>query len=85
MSELLTGLAEQGLLGLATAGALWLAWKKDRQLQVLYMRWLEKADKNNAKSLELVDSMGATLRTMLATQDQIDQRLAEIERRQPWI
>ena len=81
MTELVTALLEQGALGATAALALWLAWKKDRQLQVLYLRWIEKADKNNAKSLEIVEAMGDTLRTLLATQDQIDKRLAEIERR----
>jgi uncharacterized protein YllA (UPF0747 family) len=81
MNDILTGFAEQGVLGLAAAVALWLAWKKDRQLQVLYQRWIEKADRNNSKSLELVDAMGNTLRTMLATQEQIDRRLADIERK----
>ena len=63
MTELLAQLGTHGVLGLITSIAIWIAWKKDQQLQALYEKMLTQAqqdrDRNHAALKELNKTVSA--------------------------
>jgi len=64
MEALITDLAGQGLLGLVTAIAVFVAYKKDRQVTALYDRLLEKSSKTAEKYHSLASELQATIKEL---------------------
>ena len=57
MEHLLTELGGQGALGLVAAIALYIAWKKDRQVEALHAEAAKTAETNEAKKEILHDRL----------------------------
>lgn len=59
--ELIKALIASGPLGLLTAIAFWIAWKKDRQLQQLYERVVKWEQARAKRDHEMFKELNATL------------------------
>lgn len=80
MSEILKAWLEQGVLGLVAITALGLALWKDRQVEHLYQRWLEKADTRAAKYHDLSQELSRTLGALIVGQDESRKKIDELQR-----
>ena len=81
METLLGELVKQGLLGLLAAISLWWAWKKDRQMHILYRRWLEKTERQTTKYHELATEVTETIKELARAQADTERTLAKLCRR----
>lgn len=64
-AEAVTGeLIKQGLLGALLVLALWVAWKKDRQVGALHRRLIEKAEKDAEKYYQFAMEMTTTMKAL---------------------
>lgn len=82
MTEILKAWLEQGILGLVAVTGIALAWWKDRQVEHLYRRWLEKADTRADKYHELSAELSKTLGALLVGQDETRRKITDLDRRQ---
>jgi hypothetical protein len=87
MDAIIAEALKQGVLGFLTAIALWIAWRKDRQVQHLYRRWTVKGDKRAEKYHELGKEMVSTMQDMQHTITQLHhdlgRRMEDLARRTP--
>lgn len=61
MDELLKQLAASGPLGIVAAIAMWVAYKKDQQLQALYAKMFDNANKERELTNTLARELSRTV------------------------
>jgi Zn-dependent M16 (insulinase) family peptidase len=67
MEALIMELAGKGILGVVTAISLFIAYKKDKQVEALYDRLIEKSSKTAEKYHTLASELHETLRDLHAS------------------
>lgn len=64
--KLLGTFMDQGVLGAVAAIAIFIAWKKDKQVTALYKRLENKSEKSSEKYHNLADELGKTMESILS-------------------
>lgn len=72
MEPILTELISTGPIGIIAAIAIWIAWKKDKQVDVLYQRLAEKSEKMVEKYSILGSELNSTLQALVDALDELE-------------